>query len=73
VDSRPGKRATTMGMPANLAAIPLPQIRMPTSAAAIGLGCLRPFIRAVRSFPSAREKSTDIPGVKCWSGYSRPR
>ena len=31
-------RATTMGMPANLAVIPLTQILMPTSAAAIGLG-----------------------------------
>ena len=35
--------------------------------------CLRPFIRAMRSFPSAREVSADIPGVKCWRGYTRPR
>jgi beta-lactamase superfamily II metal-dependent hydrolase len=27
----------------------------------------------MRSFPSAREMSTDIPGVKCSSGYTRPR
>ncbi len=31
-------RATTMGMPANLAVIPLTQILMPAAAAAIGLG-----------------------------------
>ncbi len=31
-------RATTMGMPANLAVIPLTQVLMPTAAAAIGLG-----------------------------------
>ncbi|HSZ62740.1 MAG TPA: ComEC/Rec2 family competence protein [Terriglobales bacterium] len=31
-------RATTMGMPANLAVIPLTQVLMPSAAAAIGLG-----------------------------------
>jgi competence protein ComEC len=31
-------RATTMGMPANLAVIPLTQVLMPTAAAALGLG-----------------------------------
>jgi competence protein ComEC len=31
-------RATTMGMPANLAVIPLTQVLMPTTAAAVGLG-----------------------------------
>ena len=31
-------RATTMGMPANLAVIPLTQVLMPASAAAVGLG-----------------------------------
>lgn len=31
-------RATTMGMPANLAVIPLTQILMPSAAAAVGLG-----------------------------------
>ena len=33
-------RATTMGMPANLAVIPLTQVLMPSAAAAIGLGYL---------------------------------
>ncbi len=33
-------RATTMGMPANLAVIPLTQVLMPFAAAAIGLGCI---------------------------------
>jgi competence protein ComEC len=33
-------RATTMGMPANLAVIPLMQILMPAAAAAVGLGYL---------------------------------
>jgi competence protein ComEC len=33
-------RATTMGMPANLAVIPLMQVLMPASAAALGLGYL---------------------------------
>jgi len=31
-------RATTMGMPANMAVIPLTQVLMPTAAAAVGLG-----------------------------------
>jgi len=31
-------RATTMGMPANLAAIPLTQVLMPAAAAAVGIG-----------------------------------
>ncbi len=31
-------RATTLGMPANLAVIPLTQVLMPTAAAAVGLG-----------------------------------
>jgi predicted membrane metal-binding protein len=31
-------RATTMGMPANLAVIPLTQVLMPAAAAAVGLG-----------------------------------
>jgi competence protein ComEC len=33
-------RATTMGMPANLAVIPLTQVLMPAAAAAVGLGYL---------------------------------
>ena len=33
-------RATTMGMPANLAVIPLTQVLMPAAAAALGLGCV---------------------------------
>jgi competence protein ComEC len=33
-------RATTMGMPANLAVIPLTQVLMPAAAAAIGLGSI---------------------------------
>jgi len=37
-------RATTMGMPANLAVIPLTQVLMPAAAAAIGLGYVSPTL-----------------------------
>jgi competence protein ComEC len=42
-------RATTMGMPANLAVIPLTQVMMPAAAAAVGLGYIsaslaKPFV-----------------------------
>jgi competence protein ComEC len=37
-------RATTMGMPANLAVIPLTQVLMPAAAAAVGLGYLSPML-----------------------------
>ncbi len=37
-------RATTMGMPANLAVIPLTQVLMPTAAAAVGLGYISPAL-----------------------------
>jgi competence protein ComEC len=37
-------RATTMGMPANLAVIPLTQVLMPAAAAAVGLGYMSPAL-----------------------------
>jgi competence protein ComEC len=37
-------RATTMGMPANLAVIPLTQVLMPAAAAAVGLGYISPAL-----------------------------
>ncbi|MGH9646849.1 MAG: ComEC/Rec2 family competence protein, partial [Bryobacteraceae bacterium] len=37
-------RATTMGMPANLAVIPLMQFLMPTAAAAVGIGYISPAL-----------------------------
>ena len=37
-------RATTMGMPANLAVIPLTQVLMPAAAAAVGLGYISPML-----------------------------
>jgi competence protein ComEC len=37
-------RATTMGMPANLAVIPLTQVLMPAAAAAVGLGYVSPSL-----------------------------
>lgn len=37
-------RATTMGMPANFAVIPLTQILMPAAAAAVGLGYISPTL-----------------------------
>lgn len=37
-------RATTMGMPANLAVIPLTQVLMPSAAAAVGLGYISPTL-----------------------------
>jgi competence protein ComEC len=37
-------RATTMGMPANLAVIPLTQVLMPAAAAAVGLGYISPIL-----------------------------
>ena len=37
-------RATTMGMPANFAVIPLTQVLMPSAAAAVGLGYISPTL-----------------------------
>jgi competence protein ComEC len=37
-------RATTMGMPANLAVIPLTQLLMPAAVAAVGLGYISPIL-----------------------------
>ena len=42
-------RATTMGMPANLAVIPLTQVLMPAAAAAVGLGYISTHAGKARS------------------------
>lgn len=37
-------RATTIGLPANLVVVPMTQLLMPTAVAALGLGCIAPFL-----------------------------
>jgi competence protein ComEC len=52
-------RATTMGMPANLAVIPLTQLLMPAAAAAIGLG----YISTMLARPAAWISSLALEGI----------
>ncbi len=52
-------RATTMGMPANLAVIPLTQVLMPTAAAAVGLG----YISTTLAKPAAWISGLALEGI----------
>jgi len=52
-------RATTMGMPANLAVIPLTQVLMPTAAAAVGLG----YISSVLAKPAVWISGLALQGI----------
>src|SRR5208282_2104886 len=52
-------RATTMGMPANLAVIPLTQVLMPTAAAAVGLG----YISTVLAKPAVWISGLALEGI----------
>jgi competence protein ComEC len=52
-------RATTMGMPANLAVIPLTQILMPAAAAAVGLG----YISTVLARPAVWISGLALEGI----------
>jgi competence protein ComEC len=52
-------RATTMGMPANLAVIPLTQVLMPTAAAAVGLG----YISSVLAKPAVWISGLALEGI----------
>ena len=63
-------RATTMGMPANLAVIPLTQVLMPAAAAAVGLGYISTRWPSPQSgFPASRSKESPEP---C-TGWAAPR
>ena len=52
-------RATTMGMPANLAVIPLTQVLMPAAAAAVGLG----YISSVLAKPAVWISGLALEGI----------
>jgi competence protein ComEC len=52
-------RATTMGMPANLAVIPLTQVLMPAAAAAVGLG----YISTTLARPAAWVSGLALEGI----------
>jgi len=52
-------RATTMGMPANLAVIPLTQVLMPAAAAAVGLG----YISATLAKPAVWISGIALEGI----------
>jgi competence protein ComEC len=52
-------RATTMGMPANLAVIPLTQVLMPSAAAAVGLG----YISTILAKPAVWISSLALEGI----------
>jgi competence protein ComEC len=52
-------RATTMGMPANLAVIPLTQVLMPAAAAAVGLG----YISTALARPAAWVAGVALEGI----------
>ncbi len=61
-------RATTMGMPANLAVIPLTQVLMPCAAAAVGLG----YISTTLARPAVWISGLALEGIaeRCtgWAG-----
>jgi hypothetical protein len=62
-------RATTMGMPANLAVIPLTMVLMPAAAAAIGLG----YISTILARPAvwvAGFALNGIAGTVGWAAHS---
>jgi competence protein ComEC len=52
-------RATTMGMPANLAVIPLTQVLMPAAAAAVGLG----YVSSVLAKPAVWISGVALDGI----------
>jgi len=52
-------RATTMGMPANMAVIPLTQVLMPTAAAAVGLG----YVSTVLAKPAVWISGLALEGI----------
>ncbi|MGB9203080.1 MAG: ComEC/Rec2 family competence protein [Terriglobales bacterium] len=63
-------RATTMGMPANLAVIPLTQVLMPSAAAAVGLG----YISATLAKPAVWISGLALEGIAGtvhWLGKSQ--
>ena len=63
-------RATTMGMPANLAVIPLTEVLMPAAAAAVGLG----YISATLAKPAVWVSSFALEGIAGtvhWLGGAR--
>ena len=60
-------RATTMGMPANLAVIPLTQVLMPAAAAAVGLGYISTTLAKPAVWISGLALE-DIAGTVHWLG-----
>jgi competence protein ComEC len=63
-------RATTMGMPANLAVVPLTEVLMPASVAAVGLGYLSTIVARPAAW-IARVALNLITGTVHWLGGAR--
>ena len=63
-------RATTMGMPANLAVVPLTEVLMPAAVAAVGLGYLSLFVARPAVWLSGFALNL-ITGTVHWVGGSR--
>src|SRR5258705_5329684 len=63
-------RATTMGMPANLAVVPLTEVLMPSAVAAVGLGYLSPLVARPAVWLSGWALNL-ITGTVHWLGGSR--
>ena len=63
-------RATTMGMPANMAVIPLTQVLMPSAAAAVGLGYISPALAKPAVWMSGLALDA-ITGTVHWLGGAR--
>ena len=64
-------RATTMGMPANLAVIPLTQILMPAAAAAVGLGYISRPSPSPRSGSPASLSTASPEPCTGWAAHKR--
>jgi competence protein ComEC len=63
-------RATTMGMPANLAVVPLTEVLMPAAVAAVGLGYLSSFVARPAVWISGMALDL-ITGTVHWLGGAR--
>ena len=63
-------RATTMGMPANLAVVPLTEVLMPAAVAAVGLGYLSTFVARPAVWLSGFALNL-ITGTVHWAGGLR--
>ena len=63
-------RATTMGMPANLAVVPLTEVLMPAAVAAVGMGYISTFLAGPAVWISSWALNL-IAGTVHWAGGTR--